>query len=139
MKLVLDETRFTDTNLQKHYPAHVAKDWISYYLDLSEESLEPMSKEEYDAEGDRLSKVKVTTSDYDKAGRYVGFVTEDGRIIKIDKLYNEAVVYISKSPNNSNTISLYGISPSGLEARYERLKKAGYLRDITVDDDKYNV
>lgn len=139
MKLVLDETRFTDVNLQKHYSNHVAKDWISYYLDLSGELLDPMSEEEYNAEGDRLSKVKVTTSDYDKAGRYVGFVAKDGRVIKIDKLYNEAVVYISKSPSNSNTISLYGISPSGLKSRYERLKKAGYLRDITADDDKYNV
>lgn len=80
MRLVLDETRFTDANLRKHYPVHVANDWISYYLDLSEESLEPMSKEEYDEEGDRLSKVKVITSDYDRAGRYVGFVTKDGEL-----------------------------------------------------------
>ena len=136
----LNETHFIRNDKFKyHYDNHVAKEYNQYLTDTSEESLEPMSPDEYDNNGDILSKAKVDTSDFDKAERYVGFVMQDGRILKCDKLLNEIVIYICKSPNNQATITYYQVAPYRIKNRYERLKAKHYYRDIVPEDDKYNI
>ena len=136
----LDETHFIrNDKFKDHYDNHVAKDYYQYLTDTSEESLEPMSMDDYDNNGDILSKAKVDTSDFDKASRYVGFVMQDGRILKCDKLLNEIVIYICKSPKNQATITYYQVTSYKLKNRYERLKAKHYHRDIIPNDDKYNI
>lgn len=98
-----------------------------------------MSKEEYDTNGDKLSKAVVNTSDFNSTDRYIGFVMKDGRILKCDKLLSEVVVYKCSSPTDCNTITCYKADQHRLKNRYYRLKKNGYFREITKDDDKYNI
>lgn len=136
----LNETHFIrNDKFKDHYDNHVAKDYYQYLTDTSEESLEPMSINDYDNNGDILSKAEVITSDFDEAKRYVGFVMQDGRILKCDKLLNEIVIYVCKSPHNQATITYYQVAPYRIKQRYEKLKAKHYDRDIVSDDDKYNI
>ena len=136
---LISETKFAKTDkFKQHYQNHVAKDYKSYFTDLSNELIEPMTMDDYDNNGDKLSKAEVKTSDFYSNDRYIGFVMDNGRILKCDKTMSEIVIYISKSPENSNTITYYKADCFNLENRYKRLKKKHYSRDIIPDDDKFN-
>lgn len=136
----LDETHFIrNDKFKAHYDNHVAKDYYKYFTDTDEESLVPMTMDEYDDNGDILSKAEVITSDFDEAKRYVGFAMQDGRILKCDKLCGEIVIYVCKSPHNQATITYYQVAPHRIKQRYEKLKTKHYYRDIVLDDDKYNI
>lgn len=137
---LLHETRFAKTNTFKHhYDRHVAKDYNQYFSELENELIEPMSMDEYDDNGDILSKVTVKTSDFNTDDRYVGFVMDNGRILKCDKELSEIVIYKSASPKDNNTITYYKVDSFRLDDRYQRLKRKHYFRDIIADDDKYNI
>ena len=136
---LINETRFAkNDSFKHHYDRHVAKDYKHYFNEIENELIEPMSMDDYDNNGDALSKITIKTSDFFSKDRYVGFVMNDGRILKCDKLLSEIVIYISKSPSNSNTITYYKADNFRLKERYLRLKKKHYNREITPEDDKFN-
>lgn len=129
----LEETHFESPNLEIHHKQHVAKDLKTYLTDETDELFDPISKEEYDANADKLSKQPVYTSDLSSADDVVGFVTTKGRIVKYKKSTKEMVAYIAEKDNNA-TISYYRAEP----ASYMRKKRNLYAREIKPDDDFYN-
>lgn len=134
----LTETRF-DRNraFDDHFDKHVAKDWRTYFLERQYELLPPMEKSQYDEAADLLTKQQVITSDIESNNRYVGFVTESGRILKYDKTTYELVLYVCNS-TEACTITYYhcgGIN----HARYKRIFNREYAREITPEDDMYNI
>ena len=137
---LLDETHFArNDKFQQHYDNHVAKNYHDYFTEMEDELIEPMSIEEYDTNGDILSKAVVSSSDFNTNNRYVGFVMEDGRVLKCDKTLSEIVIYKSTSLTNSNTITYYKVASHRLKNRYEKLKSKHYSREITPEDDKFNL
>lgn len=132
----LEETFFLPSKIDGHYEKHVAKDWNQYLFDEdSEELLDPMTKEEYDAYGDELSKQPVRTSDLNSSDRYIGFVEKTGEIVKYDKWAHILIVYAAR-PNFRATFSLYKSTDD--DDRYRRLLKKTYAREIQPEDDFYN-
>lgn len=139
-KTRLDETRFErNDSFYDHYDRHVAKNWPEYFMEQEDELFEPMSEDDYDDAADFLSKQKVTTSRANGPERFVGFVTKDGRILKYGKELDEIVVYVAKSPSNAKTITYYKMSHGRANRRYQKLLSRDYAREITPEDDKYNV
>ena len=137
-KAELSETKFhRNNNFDTHYAKHVASDWTTYFLERKYELLPPMTKDEYDDEADLLTKRQVNTSDLEAADRYVGFVTESGRIVKYDKNLGALVIYVSNSVE-ACTVTYFQCN-GFTHARYKRIFDREYEREITTDDDKYNV
>ena len=134
----LNETKFIrNDKFKDHVDKHVAKDWNTYYFDRSFELLPPMDEDEYDDAADILTKKPVSTSDINSEDRYVGFVSKSGKIVKYDKILGEMVIYICHK-TASSTITYYQCN--GLtHNRYKRILDREYDREITPDDDKYNI
>lgn len=134
----IDETHFQKgASLDSHYNRHVSSDWEGYWSDTTDEYIEPMSKDEYDENADKLSKQKVRTSKFDTNDRYIGFFTNNGRILKFDKLLNEVVVY-KCTENDSATITYYKVSFEHPKYRYKKLFNKWYGRELTDADDEFN-
>lgn len=131
----IDETRFSERNLNIHHDRHTSKTWSQYFRDVDDELLEPMSKKEYDDSADELSKQPVYSSDLNSKYDVVGFVGTRGRIIKYRKSTNELVVYVADL-NDAATITYY---KTGNNYRYKRLRDKEYLREIKPEDDYYNI
>lgn len=137
-KTELSETKFhRNAAFDYHFNKHVAQDWPIYFLERDYELLPPMTKDEYDNDADLLTKQSVRTSDIDAVDRYVGFVTKSGRIVKYDKNLRELVIYVSNSVE-ACTVTYYQCN-GDTHARYRRLLDREYEREITPEDDKYNV
>lgn len=131
----LTETHFErNDKFYAHHQKHTAK---QDDIKIDDELFPPMSAEEYDKKAHLLSIKKVTTSNYDSASRYVGFVTDNDKIIKLDKQDGELVIYCCKSPTDANTLTYYKIKKGTEKERYNRLLKH-YKRDITIEDDIFN-
>ena len=136
----LNETRFKrNDSFVQHYLKHVANSWSEYFFETTDEHFEPMSQDEYDDAADKLSKRRVRTSNVDSPDMYVGFVASNGRIVKYGKSLDEIVIYVSKSPVNSNTVTYYKLNHLRAKRRYNELKAKDYVREINEMDDKYNV
>lgn len=134
----LNETKFIrNDKFKDHVDKHVAKDWQAYYSDRSFELLPPMTDDEYDEAADTLTKKPVYTSNVDSEDRYVGFVSKSGKIVKYDKTLSEMVIYACDK-TSANTITYYQCS-GFTHARYKRIFDREYAREITPDDDKYNI
>lgn len=135
----LDETHFDkNSNFYRHYNDHVAKDYNEYFTETSDELFEPMTSDEYDNYADTLSKEVVNTSDYRASDDVVGFMSKSGRIIKYRKSLDEIVIYVCKE-GNSKTITYYKAKSYPKHHRYRELLSRDYLRELTPEDDKYNI
>lgn len=142
MKLTrVSETYFRPTSLQHHYDKHVSKDIYQYLVDETDELFDPISKDEYNNEGDRLSKTPVYTSDYNSDYDVIGFVGLNNfgeeNIYKFRKSQRDLVIY-KADKDAAYTITYFKAEGDGKQ-RYERLKRKHYLREITPKDDYYNV
>ena len=133
----LSETFLKGKNLDNHYEKHVAKSWVDYIDDETDELFDPTSKEEYNTLGDALTKQKVRTSDTNSPDRFVGYVTKDGKIVKYDKETNELVVYVAKYGDQA-TISYYKTKSGPEHKSYNKKKERDYGREIEPVDDYYN-
>ena len=94
-------------------------------------------EDEYDEAADELTKRPVRTSNIDAADRYVGFVDDSDKIIKYDKVLGELVIYICNR-TTACTVTYYQCN-GFTHARYKRLFERAYSREITTEDDKYNI
>ena len=142
---LLDETYFSPYNRKKHYNDHKADSLYRYlHDDEADELFDPeMTEEEYDRLGDWLSKRPVKTSDVNSSDRFVGYVALDGRtgserIIKYDKQEGMLVVYVC-TPQEQLTISFMKVNRFNNHKRYRNLLKRDYEREITPEDDLYNI
>lgn len=134
----LTETKFIrNDKFKDHFDKHVAKDPETYYFERSFELLPPMAEDEYDEAADELTKQPVHTSNIEAADRYVGFVGKSGKIIKYDKVLGEIVIYICNK-TIACTVTYYQCN-GFTHARYKRLFEREYAREITIEDDKYNI
>ena len=136
----LEETTFKPSSLNDHYNKHVAKDLKQYLLDETDELFDPISIEEYNNEGDKLSKIPVNTSEYNSDDDVIGFVglgTHNKKLIyKFRKSQGDLIIY--KADKDAAYTLTYFKAASNGRVRYERLKRKHYLREITPEDDYYN-
>ena len=137
----LDETYFDKSKLAAHHAKHVAPTIRDYLFDLSDESLDPMTQEEYDERGNKLSQEPVYSSDYDSDEDVIGFYGVDdlGResVYKFRKSTSELVIYYANY-KSAKTVSYYKVQTSTQKQRYNKLKAKYYIRDILPEDDYYN-
>ena len=136
----LEETTFRPSLIGKHYNKHVAKDLKQYLLDETDELFDPISEEEYDYDGDTLSKMTVNTSEYDSEDDVIGFVGlnnfNEENVYKFRKSESDLVIYRADK-DAAYTITYFKASGDG-RSRYERLKNKHYLRELNPEDDFYN-
>lgn len=136
----LNETHFKKNDkFYDHYRKHVATSWHEYFEETTDEIFEPMDEDEYDQYAHELTLKHVSCSDFDSSNNYIGFVTKDDRIVKFGKNLDELVIYKCKQPWDTNTITYYKLNHTRAKERYNRLKSLNYKRDITSEDDRYNV
>lgn len=136
---ILNETRFLrDDRFVRHFEKHTAKSWSEYFFETKDELFEPMTQDEYDDFADELSKRCVFTSNVYTDDQYVGFVMDDGKILKYGKLLDEIVIYDAKTPNTTRTVTYYKLNHSRARKRYLAIKNKHYHREITSADDCNN-
>lgn len=137
----LEETRFRPSMINRHYNKHVAKDMHQYLFDDTDELFDPISEKEYDDEGDKLSKLPAYTSDYSSKDDVIGFVGLNNygeeNIYKFRKSQQDLIIY-KADKDSAYTITYFKTAGTG-RAKYERLKRKHYLREIQPDDDFYNI
>ena len=127
--------------MRNHYEKHVAPNLYSYLSDEDDETLFPMTQQEYNEEANRLSKQEISTSDYSSEDNYIGFYGKDAlnrpSIYKFDKKNSTLVIYYANELN-AKTVSYYKMKTQNQKERYERLKRKHYIRELTMQDDLYN-
>lgn len=100
----LTEVYFTDErNLDYHYNKHVISD------EDGDWKMDYVTKDKYNEMADWLSSVKIVGDATDQAykGRFVGYVSHDGRIIIRDNVSNLVVVFVDDDIHGHSSIALY--------------------------------
>lgn len=129
----LDESKFKGKNKDSHNK-HLDKNFRDYQTKENGSRFHGITPDQYDKNGDILSKRKVKTSDINSKDRFVGFYSKDNTIYKYDKKNKEFIIYIAQNPKKCYTITYFKASPK----YYENQKRKMYLRELTPEDDKYN-
>ena len=96
----LDEVYFTDKNLKVHYDRHVVSD-IDGDLKLPE-----MTSDEYNNLADELSSAEASKIN-DREARIIGYVADNGKTVKYDKLTNCVVAYVDDDIKGHEAVSFY--------------------------------
>lgn len=96
----LDEVYFTDRNLKAHYNKHVASD-IDGNLKLPD-----MTPDEYNNLADELSSADASRIN-NKEARIIGYVADNGKIVKYDRLTNYVVAYVDDDIKGHEAVSFY--------------------------------
>ena len=96
----LDEVYFTDKNLKVHYDRHVVSD-IDGDLKLPE-----MTSDEYNNLADELSSAEASKIN-DRESRIIGYVADNGKTVKYDKLTNYVVAYVDDDIKGHEAVSFY--------------------------------
>ena len=96
----LDEVYFTDKNLKAHYNKHVASD-IDGNLKLPD-----MTPDEYNNLADELSSADASRIN-NKEARIIGYVADNGKIVKYDRLTNYVVAYVDDDIKGHEAVSFY--------------------------------
>ena len=96
----LDEVYFTDKNLKVHYDKHVSSDKDG---DLK---LPDMTPDEYNNLADELSSADASKIN-NKEARIIGYVADNGKIVKYDRLTNYVVAYVDDNVKGHEAVSFY--------------------------------
>lgn len=117
-----------------HTSKHLTKANRDYSNDQKRTRFPYSDNDKYTHDADVLSKQIVTTSDINSIDRYIGFVDNNDNIIKFDKINKEIVIYKC----NSQECYLVTYFPT-TDDYYKQTYSDSYKREITPQDDKYNV
>ena len=96
----LDEVYFTDKNLEIHYNRHIISDRDGKL------KLPDMTPEEYNNLADELSSADACKIN-DKEARIIGYVADNGKTVKYDRLTNCVVAYVDDDIKGHEAVSFY--------------------------------
>ena len=96
----LDEVYFTDKNLKVHYDKHVISDKDGNL------KLPNMTTDEYNKLADELSSKEASRIN-NKEARIIGYVADNGKIVKYDRLTNYVVAYVDDDAKGHEAASFY--------------------------------
>lgn len=96
----LDEVYFTDKNLKVHYDKHIVSD------EDGNLKLPYMTPDEYNELTDKLSSAEASRIN-NKEARIIGYVADNGKTVKYDRLTNYMVAYVDDDVRGHEAVSFY--------------------------------
>ena len=96
----LDEVYFTDKNLKVHYDRHVVSDKDGNL------KLPNMTTDEYNKLADELSSKEAGRIN-NKEARIIGYVADNGKTVKYDRVTNYVVAYVDDDKKGHEAVSFY--------------------------------
>lgn len=129
----LNESKFSIKG-EKSHNKHLDKNKRDYQTKENGSRFHNITFDQYNENGDILSKKSVKTSDINSKDRFIGFYGKDNAIYKYDKQNREFIIYVAQSPKKCYTITYFKASLK----YYENKKRKMYLRELVPEDDRYN-
>ena len=96
----LDEVYFTDKNLKLHYDKHEISDKDGNIIQPN------MTTDEYNKLADELSSKEASRIN-NKEARIIGYVADNGKIVKYVRLSNYVVAYVDDDAKGHEAVSFY--------------------------------